>query len=72
MWVGYVGVVAGVWLLNFLCVRVGRCSGWLMLLCGVFILLLCGVWDLVLVFLVAASQLPICFVSLAILCTIVV
>ena len=36
MWVGYVGAVAGVWLLNFLCVRVGRCSGWLELLCGVF------------------------------------
>ena len=44
MWVGCVAAVAGVWLLNFLCVRVGRCSGWLMLLCGIFCFVV--VWGL--------------------------
>ncbi len=44
MLVEYVGAVFGVWSLTFLCVRVGRCSGWLMLLCGVFYFVV--VWGL--------------------------
>ncbi len=58
---------------SLFCVCVwGDVVGGLCFCVGCFVLLLCGVWDLVLVFLVAASQLPMYFFFLAILRTIAV